>query len=77
MRLTDRVTCGKEERCIQNLTGETSGRKLLGKPMSRWEGNIKMELYEVGWGGMNWIELVHDRDKWWSLLQVVVGFRVP
>jgi hypothetical protein len=37
----------------------------------KWEINIKMGLQEVGWRGMNWIDLAHDRDRWWALVNAV------
>ena len=44
--------------------GKYEGKRALGRPRRRWEDNIKMNLQEVGWGGMDWIELAQDGDKW-------------
>ena len=57
--------------------GKPEGRRPLGRPRSRWEDNIKMDLQEVGCGGMDWIELAQDRDRWRALVNVVMYFWVP
>jgi len=49
----------------------------LGKPRRRWEDNIKMNLEEVGWGGMAWIDLAEDMDRWRALVNAVMSLRVP
>jgi hypothetical protein len=54
----------------------SEGRRPLWRPRSRWEDNIKMDLQEVGWD-MDWIELAHDRDRWWPVVDAVMNFRVP
>jgi hypothetical protein len=48
----------------RDLVGKPEGRRPLGRPRRRWEDNIKMDLREVGCGGMEWIELAQDRDRW-------------
>ena len=59
------------------LVGKPEGRRPLGRPRQRWEDNIKMDLQEVGCGGMDWIELAQDRDRWRTLVNVVMNLRVP
>ena len=54
---------GGEERRVQVLVGKPGGKRLLGKPRRRWEDNIKMDLQEVGCGGMKWVDLAQDRDR--------------
>jgi hypothetical protein len=49
----------------------------LGRPRCRWVGNIKMDLREKGWIGMDWIDLAQDRDQWRALLIMVMNFRIP
>jgi hypothetical protein len=44
------------------------GKRPLGRPRRRWVDNIKMDLREIGWGGIDWIDLAQDRDKWRSLV---------
>ena len=59
------------------LVGKPNRKRPLGRHRHRWEDNIKMDLQEVGWGGMDWIELIQDRDRWWALVNVVMNLRVP
>ena len=53
------------------LVGEHEGKRPLGRPRSRWEDNIKMNLQEVGCGGMDWIEQTQDRDRWRTRVNAV------
>ena len=57
--------------------GKPEGKRLLGRLRHRWEGNIKMDLQEVGCGGMDWIELAQDRDRWRARVSAVMNLRVP
>ena len=59
------------------LVGRPEGKTPLGRPRRRWEDNIKMALQEVGCGGMDWIDLAQDRDRWRALVSVVMNLRVP
>jgi hypothetical protein len=59
------------------LVGRPEGRRPLGRLRCRWEDNIEMDLQDVGWGGMDWIELAQDRDRWRALVNVVMNLRVP
>jgi transcription termination factor 2 len=49
----------------------------FGRPRRRWENNIKMDLQEVGWGGIDWTDLAQDRDRWGALVYTVTNLRVP
>jgi len=49
------------------LVGKSDGRRSLRRPRHRWEDNIKMDLQEVGCGGMHWIDLAQDRDRYGHL----------
>ena len=68
---------GREERRVQGFGGETWGKRLLGRSRRRWEDNIKMDLEEMGFGCMDWIELAQDRDRWRALVNEVMDLRVP
>ena len=57
--------------------GKPEGKRPLGRPKRRWEDNIKMDLQEVLCRGMDWIELVQDRDRWQTLVNAVMNHRVP
>jgi hypothetical protein len=52
-------------------------RRPLGRPRRRWEDNIRMGLQEVGWGGMDWIDMAQDRDRWRVLVNAIMNLRVP
>ena len=57
--------------------GKPEGKRSLGRPKHRWEGNIKMDLPEVGCGDMDWIVLAQDRDSWWAVVNGVMNLRFP
>ena len=72
------MTRMEEERGVHKvLVGKPEGKRPLGRPRRRWEGNIKMDLEEVGRGCVDWMELAQDRDRWWALVSTVMNFRVP
>jgi hypothetical protein len=68
---------GERRGACRALVGKPEGRRQLGRPRCRWEDNIKMDLREVGWGGMDWINLAQDRDKWRALVNAVMNLWVP
>jgi 5-methylthioribose kinase len=61
------------------LWGTPEGKKPLGRPRPRWEDNIKVDLQEVGCGGMDWVGMIQDRDRWRALVLVnaVMYLQVP
>ena len=59
------------------LVGKPKEKRPLGRSRHRWEENMKMDLQEVGCGGMDWIELAQDRDRWRTLVNAVMKLRVP
>jgi hypothetical protein len=78
MRWVGHVACvGKGRGMYRVLVGKPEGKRPLGRPRRRWEDNIKMDLQKVGCRGMDWIELVQDRDRWRVLVNAVMNLRVP
>ena len=59
------------------LVGKPEGKRPLGRPRRRWEDNIMNDLQEVGCGGMDWIELAQDRDRWRTIVNAVMNLPVP
>jgi hypothetical protein len=59
------------------LVGKPEGKKPLGRPRRRWIDNIKMDLLEIGFGGVDWIGLDQDRYRWSALVNAVMNLRVP
>jgi ribosome biogenesis protein Nip4 len=59
------------------LAGRPEGRRPLERPRRRWEDNIKMDLRETGFGDVDWIHLVRDRDRWRAVVNTVMNLRAP
>jgi hypothetical protein len=57
--------------------GKPEGKRPIWRPRRRWEDNIKIDLQEIGCGGMEWIEQAQDRDSWWALVYAIMNFQVP
>jgi hypothetical protein len=68
---------GERRGVYKVLTGKPEGKRALARPGLRWEDNIKMDLLEVGCGGMDCFELAQDRDRWRILVNVVMNLWVP
>jgi hypothetical protein len=68
---------GEKRNAYRLLVGKPEGKRPLGSPRRRWVDNIKMDLFEIGWGGVDWIGLAQDRDKWRALVNAVMNLRVP
>jgi len=75
MRWAEHVACMGEGRCVHRvLVGKPEGRRPMGRP--RWEDIVKMDVQEVGCGGMDWIELAQDKNRLWALVNPVMNLRV-
>jgi hypothetical protein len=57
--------------------GKPEEKRPLRRPRRRWEDNIRMDLREIGWGGIDWIDLAQDRDQWRALVNTAMNLRVP
>jgi len=68
---------GEERGMYRVLVGKLEGKRPLGRPKRRWVDNIRMDLQEVGCGYTDWIGLAQSRDRWRTLVSVVMNLRVP
>jgi hypothetical protein len=67
---------GEKRNVYRLLVGKPEGKKPLGRPGRMWVDNIKMYLREIGWDGMDCIDLAQDRDHWWAFVSTVMNLRV-
>jgi hypothetical protein len=70
-------TNGEKRNAYRILVGKPEGKRPLGRPRRMWVDNIKMDLREIRWDGMDWIDLVKDRDQWRALVKTIMNLRVP
>jgi hypothetical protein len=68
---------GEKRNAYRLLVGKPEGKRPLGRPRRRWVDNIRMDLGEVGWGDVDWIDLAKDRNRWRALVNSVLKLRVP
>jgi transcription termination factor 2 len=68
---------GERTRAYRALVVKIEGRRPLGRPRRRWKDNVKINLREVEWEGVDWIDLAQDRDRWRALVYTVMNLRVP
>jgi hypothetical protein len=68
---------GEKRNAYMILVRKPEGKRPLGRPRRRWADNIKMDLREIGWDSMDWIDLALDRDQWRALVNTVMNLRVP
>jgi hypothetical protein len=77
MRLAGHVArIGKNSKAYMLLVGKLEGRRSLGRQRHRWVDNINMNLGEIGWGGVDWIGLTQDGDKWRDLENAVMKHKM-
>jgi hypothetical protein len=78
MRWTGHVArMGEKRNAYRIWVGKPEGKRPLGIHRRRWKDNIRMDLREIGWGGMDWNDLAQDRDQWRALVNTVMKLRVP
>jgi hypothetical protein len=68
---------GENRNAYRILVGKLEEKRPLGGPRRRWEDIIRMDLREIGWGGMDWIDLAQDGDQWRALVNTVMNLQVP
>jgi hypothetical protein len=68
---------GEKRNVYRLLVGKPDGKRPLKRSRRRWVDNIKMDLLEIGLGGVDWIVLAQDMDKWRALVNSVLNLRVP
>jgi hypothetical protein len=68
---------GEKRNACRILMGKPEGKRPLARPRSRWVDNIKINLREIGWDGMDWINLAQNRDRWMALVNAVMNLRDP
>jgi hypothetical protein len=75
--MTHVARMGEKRNAYRLLVGKPEGKRPLGRPRRRWVDNIRMNLGEVVWGDVDWIALAQDRNRWRTLVNSVLNFRVP
>jgi hypothetical protein len=68
---------GEKRKAKRILVGNPEGKRPLGRPRRRCLNNIKMDLREIGWDGVDWIDLAQNRDQWRALVNTVMNLQVP
>jgi hypothetical protein len=68
---------GEKRNAYRILVRKPEGKRPLARPRCRWEDNIKIDLREIGWDGLDWVDLAQDRDQWRALVNTIMNLRVP
>jgi hypothetical protein len=71
-----RSTHGRDEKDMQSFVSKSEGKRPLGISSHRWE-DIRMDIKDIGWEGVDWIHLTQDRDQWRAIVNTVMNLRVP
>jgi hypothetical protein len=67
---------GEKRNVYKIVVVKPERKRPLGRPRRRWVNNIKMDLTEIGWGGIDWIDLAQDRVQWRAIVSTVMNLRV-
>jgi hypothetical protein len=70
-------TNGEKRNAYRTLVGNIEGKRPLGRPRHKWVDRIKMDLREIGWNGVDWMDMAQDRVQWRVLVNTLLNFRVP
>jgi hypothetical protein len=68
---------GETRNAYRIFVGNPEEKRPVGRPRRMWVDNIKMDHREIGWNGMDWMDLAQDRDQWRALVNTVMNLRVP
>jgi hypothetical protein len=70
-------TNGEKMNAYRILVWKPEGRRPLGRPRCKWVDNIRIDLREIEWDGVDWVDVAQDRDQWRALVKTVMNLRVP
>jgi hypothetical protein len=68
---------GEKRNAYRISVGKPEGKRPLGRPRRNWVDNIRMDIREIGWCDVDWIDLAQDRDQWRAVVNTVMNLRVP
>jgi hypothetical protein len=77
MKWAANIARDKKTNAYRILLGKLEGKRQLRRSKCRREYSIKIDLREIGWGGMDWIDPTHERDQWTALTNMVMNLRIP